>query len=115
MSSAVWLSKIVALTLTLKPAAWAALIALHRDLEHALLRHRAVVLVLQAVEMNGDDEIGRGLEQVQLLLEQQRVGAQRHELLARDDARDDFADLLVNERLAAGDGDDRRAAFVDRV
>src|SRR6202023_4083795 len=54
-------------------------------------------------------------EQVQLLLQEQRIGAQRDEFLARDDAFDDLADLLVNERLAARNGDHRRAALVDRV
>ena len=52
---------------------------------------------------------------MQLLFQEQRIGAQRHELLARDDALDDLADLLVDQRFAARDGDHRRAAFVDRV
>ncbi len=56
----------------------------------------------------------RRLEQVQLLLQQQPVGAQVDELPAGDDAGDDPIDLLVQQRLAAGDRDNRRAAFVDR-
>ena len=52
---------------------------------------------------------------MQLLFQKQRVGAQRDEFLARDDALDDLADLLVDQRLAAGNGDHRRAALVDRV
>ena len=86
-----------------------------RLLEAAFHAHRLVVVLLQAVEMHREEQIGRRLEQMQLLLEQQRVGAQRDELLARHDAFDDLADLLVDERLAAGDGDHRRAALVDRV
>ena len=86
-----------------------------RLLEAALHAHRLVVVLLEAVEMHGEEQIGRRLEQVQLLLQQQRVGAQRDELLARHDALDDLADLLVDERLAAGDGDHRRAALVDGV
>ena len=37
------------------------------------------------------------------------------ELLARDDAFDNRLHVLVQQRLAAGDRDDRRAAFVDRL
>ncbi len=65
--------------------------------------------------MDREEQIGRRLEQMQLLLQKQRVGAERDEFLARDDARDDLADLLVDQRLAAGDRDHRRAALVDRV
>ncbi len=115
MSSAGWPSKIVQLTLTAKPLALAALIARHGLLEAALHAHRLVVMLLDAVEMHREEQIGRRLEQMQLLLQKQRVGAQRDEFLARHDAFDDFADLLVDERLAARNGDHRRAALVDRV
>ena len=49
-----------------------------------------------------------------LLLEQQRVGAQEDELLALDEFLDDLRHLLVDERLAAGDRDHRRPALFDR-
>src|SRR5665647_2599208 len=52
---------------------------------------------------------------MQLLLEQQRVGAKRDKLLTRDDAFDDLTDLAMDERLAAGNRHHRRAAFIDRV
>src|SRR5262249_16554284 len=64
-----------------------------RLLEAALETHRLVVMMLETVEMHGEEQVGRGLEQVQLLLEQERVGAQGDELLARHDAFDDLADL----------------------
>ena len=83
--------------------------------EAAVHAHRLVVMLLDAVEMHREEQIGRRLEQVQLLFQQQRVGAQRDEFLARDDAFDDLADLLVDQRLAARNGDHRRAALVDRV
>ncbi len=88
---------------------------LDRDLERSLLVDGAVVLLLETVEMDREEQERRRLEEVQLLFEQQRIGAQRHELLARDDAGDDLADVLVNERLAARDRDDRRPALVDRL
>src|SRR5690349_160341 len=65
--------------------------------------------------MDREEQIGRGLEEVQLLFQQQSVGAERDELLARDDAFDDLADVLVDQRLAARNGNHRRAALVDRV
>ena len=49
------------------------------------------------------------------LASRMRVGAQIDEFLARDDAGDDLRHFLVNQRLAAGNGDDGRAAFVDRA
>src|SRR5262249_20228004 len=74
-----------------------------------------VVVVLQPVQMHREEQIRRGLEQIELLLEQQRVGAERDELLARDEAAHDLADLLVDQRLAAGDRHHRRTAFVGCV
>src|SRR5229473_3119192 len=83
--------------------------------EYALLADRFVVMLLEPVEMNGEEQVGRRLEQIELLLQEQRVGAERDEFLLGDDAFDDLADLLVDERLAARDRDHGRAAFVDRV
>src|SRR5260221_4160717 len=59
-----------------------------------------------------DEERAR-LEAIELLLHQERVGAEIDELLARDDALDHLLDLAVEERLAAGDRHHRRAALVD--
>src|SRR5262249_48873325 len=61
----------------------------HRAVEYALLTDRLVVMLLEPVEMDREEEIRRRLEQMQLLLQEQRVGAQRHEFLARHDALDD--------------------------
>ena len=87
----------------------------HGLLKAALHAHRLVVMMLEAVEMHREEQIGRRLEQMQLLFQEQRIGAQRNEFLARHDAFDDVADLLVDQRLAARNGDHRRAAFVDGV
>ena len=64
--------------------------------------------------MDRPDEIGVGLEATNLLLEQQRVGAEIDEFLALDDAFDDLLDLAMEEGFAAGDRDDGRAALIDR-
>ena len=87
----------------------------HRLLIAAVHAHRLVVVLLDAVEMHREEQIGRRLEQLQLFFEKQRIGAQRDEFLARHDAFDDLADLFVDERLAARNGDHRRAALVDGV
>ena len=46
---------------------------------------------------------------------QQGVGADGHELALRERAFHDLRELLVQQRLAAGEHDDRRAALVDRA
>ena len=65
-----------------------------------------------AIHMDGEAQILAGLEKVQLFLEQQRVGTHVDILLARDQAFDDFVDLGVKQRFAAGNGDGGRAAFI---
>ena len=100
--------------LTRKPLRLRQLDRRDRALVDAVLADRVVVHLLVAVEMDRPDEIGIGLEEIELLLQQQRVGAEIDEFLARDDALDDLLDLAVEQRLAAGDRHHRRAAFVDR-
>ena len=51
---------------------------------------------------------------MQLLLQQQRIGAERHELLPGHESFDDFSDLAVNKRLAARNGNHGRAALIGR-
>src|ERR1700676_1124843 len=79
----------------------------------ALFAHRVVVHLAVAVEMHRPDEVRARLQQVQLFLHQQRVRAQVDELALRNDAVSDRRDFLVQQWLAAGDGDDRRAALID--
>ena len=52
---------------------------------------------------------------VDLLGQQECVGAQDHELLARQEALHDLRHLAMQQWLAAGDRYDGRAAFVDRA
>ena len=66
-----------------------------------------------AVQVDGEGEVLARLEQRDLFLEQQRVGAEVDVFLARDQAFDDLVDLRMHQRFAAGDGDHGRAAFVD--
>jgi len=66
-----------------------------------------------AVQMNRESEVGRRPIFVDMPGEQNRVGAEIDELLARHDAGDDLRHFLVNERLSARNGHDGCAAFVD--
>src|SRR6185437_15904127 len=52
-------------------------------------------------------EIRVGPEQIDLLFQQEGVGAEVDEFLAGDDALDNLLDLAMEQRLAAGDDDDR--------
>ena len=72
-----------------------------------------IVHLLVAVEMHRPGEEGARLVLVELLVHQQRIGAEVDEFLAARRCRDDFRQLLVQQRLAAGDRHDRRAALVD--
>src|SRR4029078_10569323 len=87
----------------------------NRYLEDPFLRNRFVMMLFHAVEMDGEEQIGRWLEQMQLLFEKQRVGAERNEFFSRDNSFDDLADFLVNKRLTARNGDHWSAAFIDRL
>src|SRR6185437_7822991 len=73
-----------------------------------------IVHFLVAIEMDRPDEIRVRLEAIDLLLEQQRVGAEIDEFLALDDAFNDLLDLAMEQGLAAGDRDNGCAAFIDR-
>ena len=67
------------------------------------------------VHVDGEGQILAGLEQVNLLFQQQRIGAEINVFLARDQAFDNLADLRMQQRLAARDRHRRRAAFVHRA
>src|SRR5271156_3218838 len=77
---------------------------------NALLAHGLVVPLPIAVQVNRERQVWGRLVLIDVLREQNRVGAQIYEFLAGDDPFDDLRHLLVNERLAAGGGDHRRAA-----
>ena len=64
--------------------------------EHALLTDRLIVAALVAIEMDGECQIRRRLILIDVLREQDRVGTQVHELLARHDAGDDGRHLPMD-------------------
>ena len=47
----------------------------NRAVEHPLLAHGTVMMLAQAIEMDREKQIGRRLEEMQLLLEKERIGA----------------------------------------
>src|SRR5436190_2742284 len=83
-------------------------------LEDALALHRRVVALAHSVQVDRPGEVRGGLEEVELLLHQERVRAQVDELLARDQLAGDLVDLGMDQRLAARDRDHWRAALLDR-
>src|SRR5262249_40472106 len=87
----------------------------NRPIEHSLLAHRLVVMLAQSVEVHREEEVRRWFKQMQLLFQEQRIGAQRHELLLRDQPLYDLADLAVNKRFAARDCHHGRAAFIGGI
>ena len=68
-----------------------------------------------AVEMDCPGEIRTGLEQMNLFLEEQGVGAEIHKFLLRHDKRGDLIDVAVQQRLAAGQNHDRGATLIDGI
>jgi hypothetical protein len=82
----------------------------------AIPAHRLVVLLAEPVEVHAEREVLRGREEagLELLLQEDGVGAQIDVLAARDQLLGETADVGVHQRLAAGDRDDRSAALVHR-
>src|SRR6516165_9258462 len=73
------------------------------------------MVVAIAIEMNRPCEIGARAELLDLLLEQQRIGAEVDEFLACDQTRDDLIDVAVEQRLATGEHDDWGPTFIDGI
>src|SRR3546814_14579818 len=69
-------------------------------------------LLLQAVEVDREGQVLAGLEEVDLLFQQEGVGAEVDEALALHQFPHDLRHLLVDQRLAAGDRDDGCAALL---
>ena len=87
---------------------------LNRAVVDAWLADRLVVHLLIAIEMDRPGEIGARLVLIDLLFEQQRIGAHDRKFLARNDALDDLWQVFMQQRLAARHDDHRRAALIDR-
>ena len=87
----------------------------HSLIEDAGLTDGGVVSRPHAVQMNREGQVGRWRVVGQLLLQQQGVGAEVDIFAALNDALHDVGHLLVNQRFAAGDRDDRRAALINGV
>jgi hypothetical protein len=87
--------------------------SVERDVVSTFAADGKIVMLLLAVHVNREAQIFAGLEQVQLLFEQQRVGAEINIFLARDQAFDNFVDFWMHQRFAAGDGDHGGSALID--
>src|SRR5581483_1726543 len=69
------------------------------------------MMLTLAIEMNGEREVLRRRELVKALLQLKCIGAEIDVLLTRDQAVHDLDDLRMQKRLAARNGDHRRAAL----
>ena len=87
--------------------------AVDRDVVAAFAADREIVVLALAIHVHGERQVLARREKMDLFFQQQRVGAEVDVLLARDQPVDDLVDLRMHQRLAAGDGDHRRAALFD--
>jgi hypothetical protein len=85
---------------------------LHGDLKGPFAADGAVVLFAGAIEMYGEGEIFRGAKAGERFFKLEGVGAEVDEAFAFHQAGDDFIDFRMQERLAAGNGNDGSAAFI---
>jgi hypothetical protein len=65
--------------------------------------------------MHGKEQIGRGLKQVQLLLQKQRIRTERDEFLLGYKPFDDLSDFPVDQRLTTRNCHHRGTALINRV
>ena len=89
--------------------------AIDRQFETAFLADGEIVVLFFPIHMHGKRQVFTRLEKVQLLFEQQGVGAEINVFLPRDQPFDNLVDFRVHQRLAAGDRYHRRAAFIHRL
>src|SRR5437870_8730749 len=89
---------------------------LHRLVVDDVAADRLIVLFAEPVHMDAEREVLRGREdvRVELLPEEQRVGAEVDVLLPRDQLLHEPTDLRIHQRLPARDRHDRRAALLHR-
>ena len=88
--------------------------AIHGDFVSTFAANREVVVFLLAIEMDAEGEVLAWLEEMNLLFEQQSVGAQVNVLLARHQPFHDLVDFGMHERFAARNGNHGRAALIHR-
>ncbi len=87
---------------------------INRDVVGAIAAHGHVVLLLRAIEVDGEGEVFAGLEEIEFAFEEERVGAEVYVFFHLHQALDDLVNLLVDKRLATGDRDHGCAAFLGR-
>ena len=83
------------------------------DIVTAFTADREIVVLAFAIDVHGKAEVFAGGEEIELFFEQESVGAEVDVLFTGDQAVDNFFDLRMHERLAAGDGDGGDTAFFD--
>ena len=89
--------------------------AFDRFAEHAIALDADIVRLFEAVEVNVEEQARRGLEVAEVLANEHTVGAKIDVLFAGKNFAGQAANFGINHRLAAADGNNRRAAFIDRL
>ena len=105
----------VVFVFTRKPRSFASCDRLDRLVEDPLALDELVVALAHPVEVHDPREVRRRLEEIHLLLHQDRVRAEEDELLPLDQLLRHHVHFGVHERLTAGNRHHRRAGLVDRV
>jgi len=85
------------------------------DVKDAVPANQMVVFLLQAIEMDGQGQIGRRLDPVQVLLQKDGIGAEVDKSLPVHETLDDFPDFVMDEGFTSRDGDNRSPAFIRRL
>ncbi len=106
-------SNSVVFVVTRKPRCQSSLHAFDGYVIAAFAADGKIVMFSFTVHVNREAEVFARLEEMQLLLQQQRIRAQINVLLARHQSLYDLLDLGMHERLAARNGHGRRAAFIN--
>ena len=86
----------------------------HGHVVDALAADGVIVLLPRTVEVHRKRQVRGGGEEWQHLLEFQRVGAEVEIFLAGHDAGHDLLDLRMQQRLPAGNRNERGTAFIHR-
>ena len=105
--------KNVVLVATRKPLALAAFMAATALSKTPSRLHGLVVALLQPIDVDDPTEGRVGFEAVELAFQQKGIGAEVNKTLAVEQSVDNFVDIRVKKRFAAGNGHHRRPAFLD--
>src|SRR5579862_522693 len=83
--------------------------------EHAVALNADIVSLFEPIEVDVEEQARSGREIAEMLANKHTIGAKVDVFLARKDFVSQAANLGINHRLAAANGNDGRAAIVNRL